>query len=608
MLNVECLVLFIVSVTTKLLTSFGRMDKRDRCVVFADAHTGAILRAERQFLHNTKSVRSDLNEKKAFKESKHKDHEYGHSMAFPEIQQQLLGYSDVHTTHRFEVICTKPLEFRPTTKLSLDRRGKLRRSDRRGNEDEAARDVVSGSTDACMVRDIVFSRHPHRRMTRSQRLTLKSDTDEAARYDHISLYGLRPVELMGLIRQLGHYYRWFVVEDKVMAPDDISVGLKVDVTKCMWIDCLGRRVKLRKQAISEVRTRLVGISQEDVTVDSWELRQHLLQVIDSDEECPLLFADDDGEVLPIPVFSKVTPDTPTSFLLHLIFSIGEFDTELDIKQSPSMKMCLAQAKLIPDQDLDDGDTLLIYARILLRRVVTEVFPYQPISLRIFADYIVKSMNLFESVLLYDKYPIRDLPPCILTELLDEKDDKLKKVWEDRRMAQLDAIYQNIPEGMQIPAKESVFEATKNNPIDWNPMEVIEQSAQQSLESHTEQRLALSLGVRAVENYEHQFGDITHTKGVLTHGLPGAGKSYVLGLQGLYAMSRGLKVMSTSLMALRANQLGGYHVHRLFGLEVKRNSNIYRSAEVRTDRDCLMSLLLLILFFINTQLARDKVHR
>ena len=45
------------------------------------------------------------------------------------------------------------------------------------------------------------------------------------------------------------------------------------------------------------------------------------------------------------------------------------------------------------------------------------------------------------------------------------------------------------------------------------------------------------------------------------------------------MTKGLRVMSTSLMAVRSIAMGGYHLHRLFQWEVGKVANLFRLAEV-----------------------------
>ena len=47
---------------------------------------------------------------------------------------------------------------------------------------------------------------------------------------------------------------------------------------------------------------------------------------------------------------------------------------------------------------------------------------------------------------------------------------------------------------------------------------------------------------------------------------------------LYAISQGLTVAITSMVAARATNLAGSHVHRMFRIPIKKNCPIYRLAE------------------------------
>ena len=48
---------------------------------------------------------------------------------------------------------------------------------------------------------------------------------------------------------------------------------------------------------------------------------------------------------------------------------------------------------------------------------------------------------------------------------------------------------------------------------------------------------------------------------------------------LYALSKGLNVMTTAILAKRAIQLGGCHYHKLFCLPVGKNLSTHRKAEL-----------------------------
>ena len=61
-----------------------------------------------------------------------------------------------------------------------------------------------------------------------------------------------------------------------------------------------------------------GISSLQSQVDKYDFSQYMYKNI--------LHNDDDKDHLPIPVLSYINPTMNTSFMLHIIFSIGIFDT------------------------------------------------------------------------------------------------------------------------------------------------------------------------------------------------------------------------------------------------------------------------------------------
>ena len=63
------------------------------------------------------------------------------------------------------------------------------------------------------------------------------------------------------------------------------------------------------------------------------------------------------------------------------------------------------------------------------------------------------------------------------------------------------------------------------------------------------------------------------------GTPGSGKSFIMSYVALYALSKGLKVVMTSLMARRSVHLGGLHLQKLFLLPVYKSNNLDRVSEL-----------------------------
>ena len=245
---------------------------------------------------------------------------------------------------------------------------------------------------------------------------------------------------------------------------------------------------------------------------------------------------------------------------------GQFETELDFRGCGTIRESLASVGLI-GSDFDNEESLKSYSDALLIRVIEKVLPIIPITLRKFDDCIVKCRRLFNAVLFEDSIPVTDLPPCILTEMLDHKEEKVKQFWKKKTKDQLTPILRAIPDDLEVPSMDQLMEATKDNPVAWNPNEVITQSADQSLESYQEQTLAREIGKCLIDKYSNQFGDASQTKNCIVHGCPGAGKTFVQQINVLYAISQGLRTMSTSLQATRSNGIGGIHLHKLLCWDV-----------------------------------------
>ena len=97
---------------------------------------------------------------------------------------------------------------------------------------------------------------------------------------------------------------------------------------------------------------------------SWDLRCFLLDTIKQeiagagDDVLRSLFIfEDQGEDLPIPIFSSVTPYNYVPFLLHIMLSLREFDTELNLRMQPTMRDSFVTANLVKAVDLNNQDKM-----------------------------------------------------------------------------------------------------------------------------------------------------------------------------------------------------------------------------------------------------------
>jgi len=264
---------------------------------------------------------------------------------------------------------------------------------------------------------------------------------------------------------------------------------------------------------------------------------------------------------------------------------GNFETELDFRTAPSMHESLIAANLIGDRM--DTESLRAYSWQLIQLVIKDILPGTPISLRRLDEYIVSAKNVFDRVLLSNDIPVTDIPPCLLTELMCRKDDAIKNYWITFTREQLRSIFLTIPEMEAMPSMDSIAECSRVKPVEWcmSPVESYVQSETQGDISYAEQHQAVTIGIRTIDKYLLQLGPgaATYTKNFLIHGVPGSGESYVTKWLHLYALSRGRRVFPTAVMGIRANSIGGEHMHKFFCIQTKKKGNVYHIAELAIEK-------------------------
>ena len=120
-----------------------------------------------------------------------------------------------------------------------------------------------------------------------------------------------------------------------------------------------------------------------------------------------LLYDDEHRHIPIPVFSYVKPTMGPRFILHILLSLGEFDTELDLILHRTLRDSFRYAKLFGP--LDDDESLKEYSNHLLRKYIENQLVYFPNSSKVLDQWIVTAGDLFESVIFRNEIPITDMP-------------------------------------------------------------------------------------------------------------------------------------------------------------------------------------------------------
>jgi hypothetical protein len=99
-------------------------------------------------------------------------------------------------------------------------------------------------------------------------------------------------------------------------------------------------------------------------------------------------------------------------------------------------------------------------------VINDILPSQPALMRRIDGYLVAAKNLFDYVLFSNDIPVTELPLCLLTELLCNKDVVLQASWDVRKKNQLQSIYSTLPSCAFLPSREAIRGCSREVPTTW----------------------------------------------------------------------------------------------------------------------------------------------
>ena len=152
---------------------------------------------------------------------------------------------------------------------------------------------------------------------------------------------------------------------------------------------------------------------------------------------------------------------------------------------------------------------------------------------------------------------------------------------------IDAIHKELEPSTStrcdIPSKDAILASTKSKPLTWKAYRNFKQSSVQSSHLFEKQRRAIKLCCHQIDKYCNLSYQNTFTKNIGIRGFPGSGKTWCSLYASLYALSKGLFVLPTALLAKRANQLGGIHWHKLFLLPTEKKLSVHRRPEIALIR-------------------------
>ena len=114
-------------------------------------------------------------------------------------------------------------------------------------------------------------------------------------------------------------------------------------------------------------------------------------------------------------------------------------------------------------------------------------------------------GIFDDAVIYNTISINELPPYTMASLRATKTNENIQFWASIIESQQHAIYNFLRQLSGIPSRDDIANVSKENPFEWNPIQVIGRNDNQSQLSFEEQQKALQLNIRQINKYKATNG-------------------------------------------------------------------------------------------------------
>ena len=121
-------------------------------------------------------------------------------------------------------------------------------------------------------------------------VTAKDHNTSSRSFDKISMFGLRPPELVLVFQNPKYYYRLCIIGRPNFNPERLKESLSPNLKVCFWIDCIGCQIKLRENGLRGIMLLLVankadtGYTDDIDNFQIYDAIRYMITIHDADEE------------------------------------------------------------------------------------------------------------------------------------------------------------------------------------------------------------------------------------------------------------------------------------------------------------------------------------
>ena len=402
-----------------------------------------------------------------------------------------------------------------------------------------------------------------RQFTGSQKTTIQLHLESSISVCNITAYSCRPPELL-FIRNPKDYF-WLIERHDIIKLNNQKLQQLFTRNSMVWIDGFGKQIFIRKKRVSHFLDYLRNSNSQSAV--------HLNTIFRTEMDLlPLTSTHDDSRSNAVVYFSKIYPADAGKFLVHLLLSMGQFDTELDLFNCNNLWDSFKNAGLWTNTTIKEN------ILSITRKYILEEAQFLPGSTRMFDKNIVQCFQLLTDYFEKGSISYMQPPRVLLSSIKNSMNDKTQTFLQQNRM--------NIAKGLvasgkveNCPNEQLIAEATTSSPVCFSA--TITKLTSQSDSAFEKQSNVLKKFIDAIDCYRSGATSFIPHHFVL--GKPGTGKSTITLVALCYSMCKGLSCMVTTLAGEKAAQFGGLHLHRLIPLPINTKLPVMKQVESTVQR-------------------------
>ena len=398
-----------------------------------------------------------------------------------------------------------------------------------------------------------------RQFTDNQKQLISLNNQSNISVSSITAFSARPPELLFIDNPRAYF--WLFERLTIEKNSFKKMKEMLSVNNMHWIDGFSRQIVIRRNRVTNFLDILNNCSNNSaLQLKSVLTSQTMLNGVISPNS--------DSRSNSVIYFSKIYPSDPPKFLIHLLLSMGQFQTEFDLFNCHCLKESFVSSGLYDITQSIDNNVIT-----LTKRYILEQAQFLPGSTRMFDRNVTQCYQVLNQYFGTNQLAQMQ-PPRVLTAAVKENNN-------DKAENFLNALRMSISKGLvacrkipNCPDERRLVEATTNNPLPFTP--TITRTSGQTDTSYQRQKFVLEKFITAIDLYTS--GSACSIPHQFVLGRPGTGKSTVSLIALCYAMCRGLFCMVTTLAGEKAMQHGGLHLHRLVPIPVSSSLPVIKQVE------------------------------